>query len=359
MKILIIGFAKIAYMPYINMYSRMVCDRNIVHVICWNRDHEKDVELENCTIHRFQADQLDEVAKWTKIGNFLAFKKYVARKLKDIKPDKIVILSTLPAVILSPILIWRYKERYIFDYRDYTYERFRIFKAVVNCLKENSYATFISSDAFREVFNNQSKLYTTHNILIDSLQYRDVRSRNPRQRTVIRIAFWGFIRHEEINRKLIELLAGDSRFELHYYGREQKSADGLKKLCLDRKVTNVFFHGPYAPAERYEFAANTDIIHNIYQNDLQMQKAMGNKYYDGVVMRLPQICMRGSYMGQLAEKKGVGLQVELNEYFADTVWNYYQTLDWNHFEKCTDAETERIRKEYNDVQRIICGFSNG
>ena len=165
MKILIIGFAKIAYMPYINMYSRMVCDRNIVHVICWNRDHEKDVELENCTIHRFQADQLDEVAKWTKIGNFLAFKEYVARKLKDIKPDKIVILSTLPAATLSPILIRRYKERYIFDYRDQIYERFRIFKAVVNCLKENSYATFISSDAFREVFNNQSKLYTTHNIL--------------------------------------------------------------------------------------------------------------------------------------------------------------------------------------------------
>ena len=75
-------------------------------------------------------------------------------------------------------------------------------------------------------------------------------------------------------------------------------------------------------------------------------------------MKLPQLCMKGSYMGQLAEKKGVGLQIELNEYFADAVWSYYQTLDWNHFEKCTDAGIERMCKECDDVQRIIGSFSS-
>ena len=47
MKILIVGFAKIKYMPYLNVYLENI-DRvkNDVHLVYWNRDmKQEDTEL--------------------------------------------------------------------------------------------------------------------------------------------------------------------------------------------------------------------------------------------------------------------------------------------------------------------------
>ena len=51
------------------------------------------------------------------------------------------------------------KGRYIFDYRDSTFEGFAPFEKIIHRLVENSYATFVSSDAFRNYFR-LAKIYT-------------------------------------------------------------------------------------------------------------------------------------------------------------------------------------------------------
>ena len=59
---------------------------------------------------------------------------------------------------------------------------------------------------------------------------------------------------------------------------------------------NVFFHGEYSAADRLNMAKNTDIIHNLYdKTDKTSHIAMGNKYYDGPLFSLPQLCTTDSY----------------------------------------------------------------
>ncbi len=358
MKILIIGFAKIKYMPYLNFYlDNIDREKNDVHIIYWNRDlQEENLDfLEGVTLHEFKNYQEDDVAKISKIAGFKKFRKFAKDTIKKEKFDFVFILHSLPGVLTYDILKKRFKNKYIFDYRDSTYEGFPPYKKIIGGLVENSYCTFVSSDAFRVFLpeEHKTKIFTSHNVLVDSLNHRDDKEKYGVTSEKIRIAFWGFIRHEEINLEIIRKIAEDNRFELHYYGREQQVAKNLKKYVSDNDIKNVFFHGEYKPEDRYEFVKNTDIIHNIYK-DANMMLAMGNKYYDGAIFRIPQICMKGSFMGETATNHSIGFECDpYKESFTDDIYNYYISLGKEKFNQNCNNEVNRFMTEYETGCKTI------
>lgn len=359
-KLLIVGFTKITYMPYLHFYLESLKDVPVeIHIVSWRRDTERDLSLKKVkvVVHEFCCNQKDEVPKISKIKNFIKYRKFVIGLLRKSRFDRVIVLHTLPAVLIADKLLRKYRGSYILDYRDYTYESSAPFKGIVWKLVNASYATFVSSDAFREELPKLDKVYTSHNLLLDSLNHRCTVKEICSAQLPVRIAFWGFIRHEKINRILIEALGNDGRFELHYYGREQETAKNLKLLVREKQLTNVFFHGTYYPDERYKFAQHTDIIHNMYENDVATQKAMGNKYYDGVIFRIPQICTKGSYMGNRVEEDGVGKAFDpLQNNLADQLYNYYFELDRIQFEKNCNKTCNKILNEYNNGKLVVRYF---
>lgn len=358
MKILIMGFAKIKYMPYMNFYLENIDSyKNEVHILYWNRDLQ-DEPVDKYTsyiLHEFRCYQEDDVSKISKIKNFAKYRNYAKSIIKQEKFDFIYILHSLPGVLVADILKSRYVGKYIFDYRDSTYEGFAPFKRIVGQLVENSAATFVSSDGFRKLLPAQcsNKIYTSHNLLLDSLSHREEKEKNGIASEKIRIAFWGIIRNEEINKVIIDRASADQRFELHYYGREQQIALRLKAYAKSIGAENVLFHGEYAPEDRYIFVRNTDIIHNIY-NDNNMMIAMANKYYDGIIFKLPQLCMTGSFMAHLAETNEIGLSCNpYNTNFTEEVYRYYKNMDSTQFFESCDIELERVLDEYRSGRKII------
>ncbi len=358
MKILIIGFTKMKYMPYMNFYLENIDTvSNDVHLLYWNRDlNEEDTSsLQEITLHEFCCKQDDDVSKTSKIGSFLKFRKYAKQVLKQERFDFVIVLHSLPGVLVYDLLQKDYKNKYILDYRDSTYEGFAPFKKIIGKLVKGSRATFVSSDAFRRFLpeSEAHKIHTSHNILTDSLSHRDEKEKYGTESEKIRIAFWGFIRHEEINRELIRKIAADNRFELHYYGREQQVALNLKQYAKEIGAENVFFHGEYKPEDRYEFVRKTDIIHNIFQ-DANMMLAMANKYYDAAIFYLPLISMTGSFMAETAEESDIGFTVNpYDEDFADQLFEAYSNLDQDAFRANCDKELERVLAEYNFGSGLI------
>ena len=356
MKILIVGFAKIKYMPYLNVYLENI-DRvkNDVHLVYWNRDmKQEDTELlEEITLHEFSSLQDDDAPKLSKLGNFKDFRDFSVSVLKE-GFDFIIILHSLPGVLLSKELVKDYKNRYIFDYRDFTYENLLLYKSVIHTLVNNSYKTFVSSDAFRMYLPQSERVITSHNALWSDLNKEKVP--NKTQSDKIRIAFWGFIREEKTNLEIIRKLGNDERFELHFYGREQGVCEALKEFASEN-AENVFFHGEYTPKERDEFACNTDLIHNIYAED-NMKLAVSNKYYDGLVYELPQVVMKGSYMGVLAENSGIGKA--LNPYsndFADNIFTYYQSLNKENFKNNCRQALDKVKLQQKNLTCVIKNIS--
>ncbi len=348
MKILIIGFAKIKYMPYLNLYLENI-DRvkNDVHLIYWNRDLKEEnlQKLEGITLHEFSSLQDDDVPKLSKLENFKKFRDYAVSVLKE-GFDFVIILHSLPGVILSKELVRDYKKKYIFDYRDFTYENFLPYKSIIHTLVNNSYKTFVSSDAFRAFLPDNKKILTSHNVLAcDTEADKDIQKTSSEK---IRIAFWGFIREEKTNLDIIKRLANDERFELHYYGREQSVCESLKEYAC-KNAENVYFHGEYTPEERDEFARNTDLIHNIYAGS-NMKLAVSNKYYDGLIYEIPQLVMKGSYMGVLVINNGIGKVVNpSDEDFADDIFRYYQSIN----EKKLKISCRQVLEKVKDQQKTV------
>lgn len=360
-KILIIGFAKIKYMPYLNLYLENIdANKNDVHLIYWNRDLvDEDVShIKNATLHEFKCYQEDDVSRFKKVKSFLKFRKFTKSIIKKEKFDFLISLTSVVSVLLSDVLTQKYKNKYFFDYRDATYESFTLYKKIIQNIAKNSCLTFVSSDAFRRYFlsEHQNKIYTTYNLLEDSLNHRDEKRLFGITSPKIRISFWGFIRHTDINIQIIKRLSNDNRFELHYYGREQETARCLKTFVKENDIKNVFFHGEYKPEDRYEFVRNTDIIHNIYDGK-NMMFAMGNKYYDGVIFRIPQLCIKDSFMGAVAEKNNIGKQIHPNNpNFANEIYEYYLSLDECKFNESCDnylneivAANNRTRLKINSI----------
>ena len=207
--------------------------------------------------------------------------------------------------------------------------------------------------------SERDKIHTTHNLLTDSLSHRDEKLLHGTKSEKIRMAFWGFIRYEEINKEIIKKICNDERFELHYYGREQQTALNLKKYVAEIGAENIFFHGEYKPSERYEFVKNTDILNNVYSDNNAML-AMGNKYYDGIIFYIPQLCMKGSFMGECARKAGVGYACNpYDDDFADVVYEYYKLTDREEFNKNCDEELAKVQEEMSFAIKKIQKIANG
>ena len=178
MKILIIGFAKIKYMPYLNLYlDNIDLCKNDVHLVYWDRLSGEDATLpEGITAHAFNESMRDDIPKHKKIQHFIHFKNFVEDIIKKEKFDFIISLTSVVSVLLLNTLIKKYKDKYIFDYRDYTFEWIKPYKALIAKLVENSAMTVYSSEKHLDFLPESEKLFIAHNFIKSSLEYKKEKS---------------------------------------------------------------------------------------------------------------------------------------------------------------------------------------
>lgn len=364
MRVLFLGFTKIKYLPYMHFYLDQIdSEKNDVHLVYWDRDEAVDSEVPaDVHLHCYKKAMNDSWALSKKLLPIYGFGKFAKQIIHDIKPDFLFVLHSTTAITIYSLLCKEYKAKYIFDFRDLTYERFGFYKKMVANVICNSAASFTSSDGFREFLPDTDKLYTSHNLLNETLKLHEEYFNNncANEDRPITIAFWGMLRHLEYNIKVIEKLGNDPRFELHYYGRCDDEFRQLFEECKT-KYKNIFYHGEYLPSERNEFAKNTDLIHNLYSNnDATMPHAMGNKFYDGLIYYIPLLSQRDSFMGRMCSKYQVGLECDPTEdSFADDIYNYYRTLDREQFNEHCDIALSDIMEQVKTGEEIVRGFVNG
>lgn len=359
-RVLLVGAGKIAHMPFANFYAEAFSAVGAeVHLIYWNRDGGTDsLPSSKVVLHEFLRPQLDEVAKWRKVMPYVAYRHFVLKQISRGNFDLIVSMHTMPSIAIADYLVGWGSVPFVFDFRDTTFERFCVFRSLVGLIARRSKVTFVSSDAFTEFFPASAPLQRSHNLAYLTSALGSVTRGAPRFRLPIRIRFWGLIRRGAANRALIEALCNDTRFELHFHGREEQSASELRNLALERNAVNVFFHGPYVPEERALFAAEAEMVHNLYDNDPTMKYAVSNKFYDAVMFRLPQLCNKGSHMGSLVEREGVGFACDPRDpRFADDILAYFENVPWMQFEERCDDVLNRTQAEYaagvQMLQRIL------
>lgn len=358
MKVLLLGFGKIAYMPYMNFYLDVLQYKENVEIelIYWNRDGKPDADIPKqiSKAYKFEAHLEEQLPFKKKLKFFARYRSFALKILRKNHYDRIMVLHTTPGLTLMDYLARHYKGKYVLDFRDISYEYIPIYRSLVARLSKNAACTFVSSNAFRKFLPSQHEVYTIHNYLEDSLNHVGLRNQTTRERKVIRVCYWGLVRQVDVNKTVIDALGNDPRFELHYYGRMQQNGRDMEEYARGKGYQNVYFHGSYMPVDRYQFAAETDIIHNIYDLGYTMKNAMGNKYYDGIIFEIPQICTAGSHMGDVITERQVGITFDMNDdHIADKLWDYYSGLDWKAFQDKCKAAREIVLSEQAETKRRL------
>lgn len=361
MRVLLLGFGKIAYMPYMNLYLDSLRKREdtTIELIYWDRDGKPDANVPEqiSKTYKFEAHLEEQLPFKKKLKFFSKYRSFALNILRRNRYDRIIVLHTTPGLTLLDYLHKHYKGKFVLDFRDISYEYIPVYRKLVARLSKDAACTLVSSNAFRKFLPSQEEVYTVHNYLEDSLSHIGLRNEATREREVLRVSFWGLVRQVDVNKAVMDGLGNDPRFELHYYGRMQQDGRDMEKYAQNMGYRNIFFHGTYMPTDRYEFAANTDLIHNIYDLGHTMGNAMGNKYYDGVIFEIPQICTKDSHMGDVITERKVGLTIDLyDSNIADKLWNYYKSLNWEVFQQNCKTAREMFLVEQNGTKQRLKKF---
>ena len=213
-KIAIVGFHNLHLMQFLYKYTDIFDKNNIPYdVLYWDRDMDSNIKCKtfkgNSISYRYKMSNYQPKAK--KIHGFVGCMRYFCKIIKKNKYDHIILLTTqtaLPLYMLSGIVR---KSKFVFDYRDLTYEKNSICRKIIKGIIEKSEFTAISSMGFKKVLGESNKFVMSHNV--SNLKMECLPKKSSRN---LRVVFWGMIRQIEWNKKICDLFGNVPGIELRY-----------------------------------------------------------------------------------------------------------------------------------------------
>lgn len=202
------------YSQYAFKYAQILDEHGVDYeFVYWNRD---GMPLDVGRAFFFDEQMDDFLPLRNKGSMLLKYASFAKKTIRERAYNGLIVFTSQMAVMLMPMLLGPYKDRYIFDYRDISYEKIVPYRLAVAAIARRSRFTSISSPAFRDVIGaGSSSFIISHN-------ERGAFCENPQKALsndkLIRIAFWGIIRQPDFNKLVCRRIGSDDRFSLTYHG---------------------------------------------------------------------------------------------------------------------------------------------
>lgn len=356
MKVAIITTYSLQVTPYVDYYAELFRQNGIDYIII-----NKETSLLDAKCPEQRVFLLRK--KGTFVGNpvfkTIAWYNFVRKTLKKEKCDFVVIVPTRTAMVLSPLLLFT-RRSYIFDIRDYTRENKWWFRLIEKSLIKRSKLTVISSNGFRRWLPKSEKLSTIHNM---PYHYQENFSCNDlKNKSVITIGYVGCIDYEYQNTKIMEALGNNQRFVLQYSGIVASKCR-IEQVGIEMKLENVKFTGKFDNRDKKSIYEQVDVINAVYgNNSLVVSTALPNKLYDALIYKKPIIASRGTYLGELIERYGVGFSIDVDkDNIEEKISKYVSGFDVDCFlENCAVLLKQCVDEQEGTVERIkkLLGHAN-
>ena len=171
----------------------------------------------------------------------------------------------------------------------------------------------------------------------------------------IRISYIGNLSYWDSCREMVNVFANDDRYIMNFVG---PNYEVIEEYCKANNILNVTFHGRFQREETVSFYNNTDIIYNIYGNDIiNVRTALSNKLYYAMRFKLPILVSANTYMEKIAKKYNIGISFENRREFADKLYKWYNNLESQpqHFEDAWKDVLKEDKKAESDFIEFIGG----
>ena len=322
--------------PYMELYTEILQENKVeYHILFWDKNNNE--RIENDTVTRFAIDSKGKIGKALGYG---LFRKAILREIELYGIDFLIPLHPIVSFLIQDILCRKYDQRFIFDVRDYSYEKFKLIRKMEEMLVSHSRLNVISSPGYKS-FLPKGTYYTVHNI---PTNIPNEMSSVQKHKDRIIISYIGLIRFIEQNKRIIDFFANDARFELRFYGTRSEE---LKEYCDQMGIENVRFKGTFDSSETPEYFRQTDFVMNLYGNHTPLlDYALSNKLYNAAIMKRPILVCRDTYMEKVSTKWGFGYVLDLvDPKEKDELVLYYYNLNIDELTRNCSAFLNEVQNE--------------
>lgn len=348
-KIAIISTSPIAYSPFISFYEDILKKIGFDYIII-NKELEGFEKKDN----QVPFIQTKQILKKNFIVRTILWWRFVKKQIKKHKCNRFIVTPTRTAIVLFPILVLKYNNKYVFDIRDFTKENKFIYKFLEKKIIKNSLITILSSSAFLKwiPYKKNNKFSIVHNI---PFEYKvcDYVS-NLKTQSRIKIGYIGMVDYEEQNLIMAEQLENSSRYQLVYYGSISKSCN-IKKRMIENNIKQPLFMGKFNNSEKPSLYRQIDFVNAVYGYDtLITTTALPNKLYDCAIFKKPIIVSANTYLSEIVQRYDLGFAFDhKNDNLLDALDDYLRRFDENTFKKGCDKFLHDVKKEQdNTINRI-------
>lgn len=342
MKVGIIAANNIRYSPYIFFYTDMLDKMGVAYeLIIPDRTNVQDAYAG--VLHILPWNQNVPTAV-----SYALYAQQVKKVVKRQKYDALIILTTVNAAYLALWLKKHYRGKYIVDVRDYTHENIKPYFKLEGIAVRNSLMNVISSRKFME-FLPKADYHVCHNFPGESLREENIPFR--KAEGTIKIGYVGALGYVDQCKKLMQLVAADSRFSMDFYGYSHNESI-LKEFAQSLNCDTILFHGPYIAKEKAEIIQKTDILFNAYGNGSPLlDYALSNKLYDALIYKKPILTSPGTFMTEMGGPLAFPMDIP-NAQDLSNLYDWYSVLDADTLCRYADETMAAVIRE--NEQTVSC-----
>lgn len=340
----IVFIGNLLYCPYLYKYIKLIeeCKKQY-EILYWDRQGLNEAEtVRNTVCYSKRVKLVQNPVR--KSFEFLGYRKWVISKIQNRKYEKLILLSTLSAMILPSYIIRKYTNRFIFDIRDYSYEKNVFFKLMEKNRMKKSYFVTISSTGFLKflpVFD-RNRIVVTHNISQEIPKSACFRKKLKGR---INFVWLGAIRYFDKQVEIIKKLNEDGRFNVIFHGIGPQY-EKLKAYVSENGFEHVAMTGRYNDREKAELLMEADIINNCYESNMETKYALSNKFYDAFVYHIPQLVEKDSYKEKILKryKSGIAMNID-DKNLPDQLYDFYMDIAPEKFDSDCEKFLEKVKRD--------------
>lgn len=359
MKVGIICFWDRVATPYIDKYENILDNLKIdFDVLLWNRSN---INIANTGVNDLYINVKAHRYLLIRILDFYKWKARVLSQLKTNKYDKLIVLSTVPAFLLRRYLRKNYKKKYIFDIRDYTFEKNYFFSKVIHRIVHNSYITTISSEGFYEWLRPAENVVINHNITFKQELFLSSPSFN---RGIINFGFVGNVRLDRQTRIVLLKLKDSNKYLSSFTGRIMPNSD-IEDFIGKNKISNVIFSGEFHKEDKPKIYADIDLINAVYANTNNRKKysdstPLPNRIYDCVIYKRPIVASKNTYLSEIVDKFNLGFSINgFEDNVIDEFDKYIRDFEADVFiSGCNTFLKKILEEEDNFIKQVVMFLRN-
>lgn len=335
MHIAIVSTGDYRHISMISKYTEYFDSHHIEYdIIC--TDRYKGTVYSSSNIKAYPCKDLK--TKKEKLGMFLAFYKWASRIITQEKYDFLVIWNENTAPLFAPLLLTKYRHRYCVNIRDVDFLNQKTLNNVRGwVIKNSAFSTYCSTA--RLDFPKGYPYVLMRSINMKILQDTTPRTGFRRPGEKIRIVNIGKIRFPMANRRIIEALGNDDRFELLFIGAGSEKLESYKE-----KYNNITLIGAYLPEETAKYLELADIINSFFGSSvLGYERMTSIRFSYGPYLHIPVLIGKGTEMESEGNKYGFVYSVTYdNEPIADNLYEWYHSLNFAEFSKGCEKYLEDL-----------------